>query len=117
MSGKWMGEITKADLEMAVFLSQGEVDRYNLILQHDIRAFELMDEQLASVETVRLPMSGLILGERDEVSALSDGIAEFFIRSHSPADASTRDDDVITHVDGEQARTDETRHVYRAPVM
>lgn len=113
----WVGEITKADLEMAVFLSQGEVDRYRILLEHDIRAFELMDPEIAGADTVRLPMTGLVFGQRDEVSALSDGIAEFFIRAHSPADASTRDDDVITHVDGEQARTDETRHVYRAPVM
>lgn len=96
-----LGEITKADLEMAVFLSQGEVDRYRIMLEHDIRAFELMDEQLASAETVRLPWSGTLT---------SRGV-------YSPADALNFADDVITHVDGAEARTDETGHVYRAPVM
>lgn len=94
----WVGEITKADLEMAVFLSQGEVDRYRILLEHDIRAFELMDPEIAGADTVRLPWSGTIDADTSCASLMNA-------------------DDVITHIDGEQARTDETRHVYRAPVM
>lgn len=101
MSGKWMGEITKADLEMAVFLSAGEVDRYRIMLEHDIRAFELMDPEIADADTVRLPWCGTIDGAGAETScaSLNDNAL------------------VIPHVGGEQGRTDETRHVYRAPVM
>lgn len=96
-----MGEITKADLEMAVFLSQGEVDRYRILLEHDIRAFELMDPEIAGADTVRLPWSGTIDGAGAETSCAS----------------LTNADDVITHVDGVGARTDETGTLYRAPVM
>lgn len=93
-----LGEITKADLEMAVFLSQCEVDRYRIILEHDIRAFELMDEQLASAETVRLPWSGIIG-------------AEMTVYVPSVADDVIRSDGAV------QGDTGETGHVYRAPVM
>ena len=94
----WVGEITKGDLEMAVFLSQGEVDRYRIMLEHDIRAFELMDEQLASAETVRLPWSGIIGAEMTVIVPNTSS-------------------DVITHVDDVQGDTGETGNVYRAPVM
>ena len=92
--------LTKADLEMAVFLSRGEVDRYRLILEHDMRAFELMnpDPELCGADTVQLPWSGLIGAE------MIVGVPNV-------------SNDVIRSDDAVQERTSETGTLYRAPVM
>lgn len=108
------GEITKADLEMAVFLSQGEVDRYRIMLEHDIRTFQLMDEELASAETVRLPKSGFIMPEEFEMRTSWVFVGP---SAEMTCDVPNTSSDVITHVDDVQGATSETGHVYRAPVM
>lgn len=90
--------LTKADLEMAVFLSQGEVDRYRIILDHDIRAAELMDPDIATCETVQMPWSGLIGAE------MTVNVPNAFV-------------DMIPHVDDAQDVTGETGTLYRAPVV
>jgi hypothetical protein len=90
--------LTKADLEMAVFLAQGEVDRYRIILEHDIRAAELMDPQVAVADTVHLPWSGLIG-------------AEMTVRVPNDVDDVIRSDGVV------QDAVDEPGTLYRAPVV
>jgi hypothetical protein len=101
-------EITKADLEMAVFLSRGEVDRYRIMLEHDIRAYELMNPEIAKADTIKLPMRGLLTGPHLPAMPTSRGV-------YSPADALSFVDDVITHVDGDGRDTGETGHVYERP--
>ena len=91
-------EITKQDLAMAVTISAGEVARYISMLEHDEYMARLMDPECADAATVRLPWSGIIGAEMTCV-VLND------------------DTNVIPHVDGAASRTDETGHVYRAPVM
>jgi hypothetical protein len=101
-------EITKEDLKTAVFLSQGEVDRYRIMLEHDIRTAQLLDPEIAGAETVKLPMRGLLTGPHLPAMPTSRGV-------YSPADALSFVDDVITHVDGDGHDTDETGHVYERP--
>lgn len=104
--------ITKSDLETAVFLSQGEVDRYNLILQHDIRTAQLMDEQLASAQTIVMPWSGTFVDPAREWPGTTE-----MKRTHFAGAALTNDDDVIRHEDDVRGDTGETGTLYDTPVM
>jgi hypothetical protein len=104
------GEITKEDLKTAVFLSQGEVDRYRIMLEHDIRAYELMNPELAEAPTVQLPWRGMFdFGDGREFRTYPSWM---FTGPVSDADDAG---DVITHVDGIGRDTDETGHVYERP--
>lgn len=121
--------LTKADLEMAVFLSRGEVDRYRIMLEHDIRAYELMNPESAEADTVILARSGLVDEDgsaRPDLKHLAKGYkfpdelevrAKWQFFSQLPADDSGECDDVITHDDVSEARTDQTGTLYRAPVV
>lgn len=101
--------LTKADLQTAVFLSRGEVDRYRIMLEHDIRTAELLDPERAACETVRMPISGLVSSGADYVYEPR--------HAYLTADASVSADDVIRSEDVVQDAVDETGDVYRAPVM
>ena len=104
--------LTKADLETAVFLSRGEVDRYRIMLEHDIRTAELLDPEVAEAETVQMPWKGMI--------DVGQGAREYVYEprhAYLTADVPECRDDVIRSEDISEDVTDETGGVYRAPVM
>jgi hypothetical protein len=103
-------EITKEDLRTAVFLSQGEVDRYRILLEHDIRAYELMNPELAEAETVQLPWRGMFdFGDGREFVVYPTWVFT------SPVSDAERAGDVITHHDGVGHVTDETSVPHERP--